>query len=639
MSKSSKNFGAVLAVLFLALLVVGLIFVVKVAYVDEPRMIESVSGSAEETGSEPSVTETEAPKDIRIAVFETADIHGYLMETTGVKENNFQYRLAYIAKVVDNARNSKDFDDVILVDGGDTYQGSPVSNLAEGAPMRAALDIMGYDAVTLGNHEFDWDVAQYASDSSATVPAYEFGDYKGDPNIPVIAATLYSSNNHNRSYLSKDYVIVEKAGKRIALIGYIPDYSAEIMAEKIAPFELHSDLGEFSNRVKEINEAENPDVTIVLAHEAPVEVANALSHEDVDLVAGGHVHDGIYGVADNGIPFIQANKYAQGYASAVIVIDHEGNVTVEEPMYTSIVEDPELLYDTLGNAGNLDSEILALSHAAWDAVSEKMNEALGYIDTSVEKYGYVNGTSTTGGNFVTSLMLECMKGEGVVAAFYNRDGVRADFIVPEGEILELSAADIYAICPFDNKWLIYDLTGEELAKLLVDGLINPDYADQVTGLTFEYRNNGTEETADYEIVSITLDNGTKIDVHGTETKYRICISDFSATLAGSVFEGKEPLHPATESPVDNQAIIEYLRNRRDKGQVHIPTDDKPRSTYLNAEEVRARSGQGNDSVEGNADGGADGANGGAGGQGAADGQADGTQGSDTQTTETTQQAA
>lgn len=594
MSKSSRNFGAVLAVLFLALLVVGLIFVVKVAYYDEPKLTEQLMTDVTDETS-PSETETEAPKDVRIAVFQTSDINGYIMDTTGGEEKTFQYRLARIAKFVDNARESDDFDDVVLVDGGDIYQGAPVSNLTEGAALRAALDVMGYDAVTLGNHEFDWDITTYATDTMATVPAYEVGEFSGDPAIPVLAATLYSSNNHNRSLFTKDYVIVEKAGYRIALIGYIPDYSEEILQSKIEPYELHGDLGEFSDRVKEINESEKPDVTIVIAHDDPVAVSKALDHEDVDLVTGGLDNDGIFGVSDNGIPFIQAARNAEGYASAVIVIDPEGNVTVEDTMCTSIMEEPELLYDNMSNSGNFNGRVLALSHAAWDAVSEEMNEALGYIDSSVEKYGFVNGKTTTGGNFITGLMLEATKGEGVVAAFYYRDGVYADFTVPEGEILELSVSDIYSLNPYNDRWLIYDLTGREIAKLLSDGIENSDFGDQVSGLTFEYNNRGTDEAPNIEIVSITMDNGTSIDVDGTDTKYRVVVPNYCASQSGSVFEFKKPLHPVLEAPVDNQSLIALLRDRRDKGQVHIPTDNKPKGKCLNANEVQTEETQASES--------------------------------------------
>ena len=623
MSKSSRNLGAVLAFLFLGLLVAGLIFVVKAAYVDEPKMTEQAAAASDATT--PSETETEAPKDKKIALFQTSDIHGSIIDTTGGKENTFQYRLAYIANIVNKARTSGSYDDVILVDSGDIYQGAPLSNLTDGAVMRAAFDIMGYDAVAVGNHEFDWDLTTYAVDTFATIPAYEIGEYSGDPQIPVICADLYSSNNHQRVLYTKDYVIVEKAGCRIALIGYIPDYSADIMPTKIEPYEIHSDLSEFSQRVKEINEAERPDVTIVVAHAEPLSVANALNHDDVDLVTGGHEHAGICGTAESGIPYVQGNSNAKGYSCATIIVSPDGTVRVEDIDSVSITEEPERLYDTLENSGNFDPEILKLSHDAWDSISDQMNEALGYIDSSIERKGYIDNITTTGGNFITGLMLEYGKEEGAVAAFYNRDGFRADYIVPEGEILELSVGDIYAISPFNNVWLIYNLTGEELAQLILDGMNQSDYGDQVSGLTYEYYNHGTIDEPDYEIVSIKLSNGTSVDIHGTEANYRIITSNYNASQEGSVFEGKTPRHSELEAPVDNQALIEILRDRRDSGVVHIPTDTTPRGTCLNADEVQAASQGTTDetTATGNAD---------------ADGTAEETTASETTATETAEAA-
>ncbi len=65
---------------------------------------------------------------------------------------------------MNDARASDAYDDVLLLDGGDVYQGSPASNLLYGASMKAAMDVMDYDAMVLGNHEFDWGVTQYAAD-------------------------------------------------------------------------------------------------------------------------------------------------------------------------------------------------------------------------------------------------------------------------------------------------------------------------------------------------------------------------------------------------------------------------------------------------------------------------------------------
>ena len=158
----------------------------------------TAAGPAEEStvpASEPAASESAAEpetkgKGAKIAVFETSDTHGYIADTSSMDEASFEYRLAYIAQVVNDARSSGDYDDVLLLDGGDIYQGAPISNLTDGAVMRAALDIMGYDAVALGNHEFDWGVEEYATDADGTLPAYKVGSFEGDPDIPVLCADL-----------------------------------------------------------------------------------------------------------------------------------------------------------------------------------------------------------------------------------------------------------------------------------------------------------------------------------------------------------------------------------------------------------------------------------------------------------------
>lgn len=68
---------------------------------------------------------------------------------------------------------------------------------------------------------------------TAPCPAYEIGEFKGDSNIPVLAYNLYDAGTTNRASFVKDYVIVDKAGVKVALVGYIPDYSMDIMTAKI----------------------------------------------------------------------------------------------------------------------------------------------------------------------------------------------------------------------------------------------------------------------------------------------------------------------------------------------------------------------------------------------------------------------
>ena len=172
-----------------------------------------------------------------------------------------------------------------------------------------------------------------------------------------------------------------------------------------------------------------------------------------------------------------------------------------------------------------------------------------------------------------------MKGQGVVAAFHNCGGMNKDLIISEeGGLYQVSASDIYAIASQDYTLLIYELTGEELAKQIANGFANGDYGDQMSGLTFEYKNNGTDAEPVIEVVSITLSDGTKVDVKDQKTKYKVCITNYCAKVAGSVFEGKKPVKDEKDAPIDNQLIIKTLRNRKSSGDVHIPTDNKPRGT-------------------------------------------------------------
>ena len=258
MKKQTRILIVVLSLLLLALVATGIIyFVIKNQNTEKPEPVTSEPAGVSEPAMEPEPAAEPAPASepepapasepepasdparapARIAVFSTSDIHGYLMDTTGGDESTYQYRMARIAKIVSDARTSGEYDDVLLVDDGDIYQGAPVSNLTQGGALRACLDRMHYDAVVLGNHEFDWDLGVTAQKDGTLAP-YSFGGYAGDPTIPILACNLYDAETKERSAYTKDYVIVEKAGYRIALIGYIPDYSGEIMRSMIEPYAI-----------------------------------------------------------------------------------------------------------------------------------------------------------------------------------------------------------------------------------------------------------------------------------------------------------------------------------------------------------------------------------------------------------------
>ena len=523
-----------------------------------------------------------------IKVFETTDVHGYITDVSSYKEDTFEYRLAYFSKIVNDARNNDAYEDVLLLDTGDIYQGTPHSNLTYGAAMRAAYDQMDYDAVGLGNHEFDWDVKTYATDAKGTMAPYEIGSYKGDSDIPVLMSNLYYKDSGERVEFTQDYTIVDKGNYKVGIVGWADDYSADIKASQIAPYTIDDNREKLKELAEEVDK--KADIVVILAHSDPKSIAEEMDPEVVDLVAGGHTHKNVNGTADNGIDYMQGNCYAYGYSTAEIKVNPETkDVEVTTPEFKDISPkggDHSYLYYNNGNNTQLDPEVTKISQAAWDAVKGEMYEVLGTVDQSITKdfIDETNGTSSIAGNWLADMMLAATKDQNTVAAFANRGGIRANLEMAEGaSSRDITVADIYTISPFGNRILTFAITGQQMAQQLERALIglNPEIGidtdaayqasnlgDQFAGITATYK----VVDGGIKVLSIMTDDGQMIDVNDTTKTYNVCVNEYCATLDGSVFKGMTPLVAMDEAPVDNLSTIAALREHRDTEGLNIELD-------------------------------------------------------------------
>ena len=523
-----------------------------------------------------------------IKVFETTDVHGYITDVSSYKEDTFEYRLAYFSKIVNDARNNDAYEDVLLLDTGDIYQGTPHSNLTYGAAMRAAYDQMDYDAVGLGNHEFDWDVKTYATDAKGTMAPYEIGSYKGDSDIPVLMSNLYYKDSGERVEFTQDYTIVDKGNYKVGIVGWADDYSADIKASQIAPYTIDDNREKLKELAEEVDK--KADIVVVLAHSDPKSIAEEMNPKVVDLVAGGHTHKNVNGVAENGIDYMQGNCYAYGYSTAEIKVNPETkDVEVTTPEFKDISPkggDHSYLYYNNGNNTQLDSEVTKISQAAWDAVKGEMYEVLGKVDQSITRdfIDKTNGTSSIAGNWLADMMLAATKDQNTVAAFANRGGIRANLEMAEGaSSRDITVADIYTISPFGNRILTFAITGQQMAQQLERALIglNPEIGidtdaayqasnlgDQFAGITATYK----VVDGGIKVLSIMTDDGQMIDVNDTTKTYNVCVNEYCATLDGSVFKGMTPLVAMDEAPVDNLSTIAALREHRDTEGLNIELD-------------------------------------------------------------------
>ena len=230
-----------------------------------------------ENGREDPRPEKPQAGEYTLPVFETTDMHGYILST----DNNgiVHYRMAYVAdKVKDIRGRGQEYrkDRLLLLDGGDLYQGASVSNLLAGRPVYTAIDIMDYDAVALGNHEFDWGLDQTV-DADATLPDYAWEGRNCSNTAPVLCANLYQYGS--RASCTQDYVVVEKTAVnakggsvpvRIGVIGFAVNYESSIIATQFTNkgYSIKADYGIANRIASELESSGACDATVLLIHGA-----------------------------------------------------------------------------------------------------------------------------------------------------------------------------------------------------------------------------------------------------------------------------------------------------------------------------------------------------------------------------------
>jgi 2',3'-cyclic-nucleotide 2'-phosphodiesterase (5'-nucleotidase family) len=273
-----------------------------------------------------------------LPVIETTDVHGYIANASSATD--IHYKMAYIADKVKDIRGhdaAYNKDRLLLLDGGDLYQGNTISNLQQGVPIDVAMNKMDYDAVTLGNHEFDWGLENMI-EPDATLRDYVYKGQEYVNSVPVTCANLYQ--NGTRAMNTKDYVIVEKEASdqqgntikvKIGIVGFAADWSSSIMTTQFADkgYSIVEDYAIANSIASELESTGQCDATILLVHGAADEKAPQLGKDTpFDFVFGGHTHVNIQGETEWGLPYLQATSYGEAYAYAQLQFHVDENGTI-----------------------------------------------------------------------------------------------------------------------------------------------------------------------------------------------------------------------------------------------------------------------------------------------------------------------
>ena len=218
-----------------------------------------------------------------LEVLHTNDIHSCIMplnpnlaDTAVAGRGGFLRRVAMIKE--ERAKNP----DLLLIDSGDFSQGSPFYTMFKGDVEIGLMNLMGYDAVTIGNHEFDFGLENMAR-------IFKMAKF------PVVCAN-YDFTGTCVEGLVKPYVIIKRNGLKIGLFGLSPQLEGLVDLSKCKGV-TYLDPIEVGNRVAaELKHDKKCDVVICVSHLGwlrPDEMGDQkllASSKDIDLVLGGHSH-------------------------------------------------------------------------------------------------------------------------------------------------------------------------------------------------------------------------------------------------------------------------------------------------------------------------------------------------------------
>ncbi len=196
--------------------------------------------------------------------------------------------------------------DLILVDAGDFSQGTPYFNFYHGRVEVDALNQMGYDAVTLGNHEFDNGV-----DTLAAVLK--------DAQFAVVSAN-YDVQNTPLEGIVQPYTIITRAGVRVGILGVGVDPTGLISERNFAPIRYLDPITSVQQVASELKNIHHCDLIICLSH-LGTEYVNSQRISDVhlakatryiDVIVGGHTHQ------------IVTNRYEQNLDGKEVLLTQMG---------------------------------------------------------------------------------------------------------------------------------------------------------------------------------------------------------------------------------------------------------------------------------------------------------------------------
>lgn len=412
---------------------------------------------------------------------------------------------AHLATLVKQCRAEASPQRTLLLDGGDTWQGSGTAYKTQGMDMVEACNLLGVDVMT-GHWEFTYQDKQ----TLENIKAFN-GEFIAQ-NIFATEEALFDDSpvfDEDSGHVFAPYTIKNLADSKIAIIGQAFPYTPVANPKRFIPdwtFGINED--ELQKLIDIIRDQEQPDLIVLLSHNgADVDIQMAKNVEHIDVILGGHTHDAIptaIEVKNSSGMTLVTNAGSSGKFLGVMDLDiQSGKIRGYQykllPIFANLIaEDPEM-------AAYIEK--VRSPYLSW------LQEELGHTHTTLYRRGNFNGT-------FDQLICDALR-EQNDSQISLSPGFRWGTSLPIDSPITMEHV-LDQTCMTYPETYRTDMTGEQLKLVLedvCDNLFNPNpYYQQGGDMVRLGGMNYTCEpgqTIGHRISNMTLDNGTAIEPHKT----------------------------------------------------------------------------------------------------------------------------
>ncbi|OAT33898.1 UDP-sugar hydrolase/5'-nucleotidase [Buttiauxella brennerae ATCC 51605] len=421
----------------------------------------------------------EKDKTYNITILHTNDHHGHFW-----RNEHAEYGLAAQKTLVDSIRKevAEKGGSVLLLSGGDINTGVPESDLQDAEPDFRGMNLIGYDAMAIGNHEFD-------------KPLTVLRQQEKWAKFPLLSANIYQKSTGER--LFKPWAIFKPQGIKIAVIGLTTDDTAKIgNPENFTDIEFRKPADEAKLVIQELQTTEKPDVLIAATHmghydngdhgsNAPgdVEMARSLPAGALTMIVGGHSQNPVCMAAENkkqvdyvpgtpcapdqqnGIWIVQAHEWGK-YVGRADFEFRNGEMKLVHYQLIPINLKKKITYDNGESERVLYTPQIPENQQMLSLLTPFQNKGQAQLNVKV---GSVNGHME--GDRSKVRFVQTNLARLLLAAQMDRTG--ADFAVMSGggirdsiETGDITYKDVLKVQPFGNTVVYTDMTGKEVTEYL-----------------------------------------------------------------------------------------------------------------------------------------------------------------------------